>query len=341
MFDKCILHIGTEKTGTTSIQAFLTENRAALLDRGFYVPTSMGPREHVGLVNLFADSRKVFSTRTTLGHHTVEKVENHKTVLGKRIHLEMEQAAQMGRTLVISAERFFTVISDDAEMEALHEFLYEYCKSVEIVAYVRPQHEFAVSMFSTNLKNGSRQKVVFQDLEKNKGMARKCDYAGVIEFWQKHFTEAEFKIRKFGRASLIDGDSVADFAHTIGVSTDGLEQPERRNESLNWKAQKFVLKMNVQMANTPKKHRPKKRAAIYRSLEKNFSGAGILPKRDDAVAFFEHFAASNERLRQAFFPEDDVLFDVSFEKYPLEAEQYKLTMGDAFDIFAKVIKDIQ
>ena len=37
-FKKCILHIGTEKTGTTAIQEYLKSNRDALAKQGFYHP---------------------------------------------------------------------------------------------------------------------------------------------------------------------------------------------------------------------------------------------------------------------------------------------------------------
>lgn len=36
----CYIHIGPHKTGTTSIQWFLKENRAELLKRGYFVPES-------------------------------------------------------------------------------------------------------------------------------------------------------------------------------------------------------------------------------------------------------------------------------------------------------------
>jgi hypothetical protein len=39
----CYIHVGPPKTGTTSIQWFLWENRADLLDRGYLVPESRSP----------------------------------------------------------------------------------------------------------------------------------------------------------------------------------------------------------------------------------------------------------------------------------------------------------
>ncbi|MEL6121862.1 MAG: hypothetical protein AAFR49_19585, partial [Pseudomonadota bacterium] len=39
---KCVLHIGTEKTGTTLLQRWLYENEAALSDQGVALSQSMG-----------------------------------------------------------------------------------------------------------------------------------------------------------------------------------------------------------------------------------------------------------------------------------------------------------
>jgi len=341
MFDKCILHIGTEKTGTTSIQAFLRENRNALLEQGYYVPLTMGQREHVGLVHLFAQSQKRFSTRTTLGLHTVDQVEAHQKSLNQKVRAEMYAEARAGRTLLISAERFFTVMTEESELKALRAFLYEFCRELDIVAYVRPQHEFAISMLSTNLKNGSIQKKVLQDLKKSNGLERKCDYAGVLHFWENHFPDASYKIRKFGRSELINGDSVSDFSHVTGINEHGLTRPKRQNESLNWNAQLFMMMLNRQMSGTPKKMRSKNRAQTYRALEKHYSGTGIIPSRTEALAFFGHFSESNESLRKRFFPDSKTLFDVSFDKYPEDENRYRLTMSDAFEIFAMILPDLK
>ena len=41
-FARCVLHIGTEKTGTSTIQRFLTINRAALIRDGVIYPSVTG-----------------------------------------------------------------------------------------------------------------------------------------------------------------------------------------------------------------------------------------------------------------------------------------------------------
>jgi len=55
------LHIGTEKTGTTSIQEFLRINRANLNSAGIYVPCSLGPSNHQWLPFMFSQDLSVDS----------------------------------------------------------------------------------------------------------------------------------------------------------------------------------------------------------------------------------------------------------------------------------------
>ncbi|HJY52915.1 MAG TPA: hypothetical protein VKD89_02735, partial [Candidatus Udaeobacter sp.] len=51
----CHIHVGPHKTGTTSIQWFLQENRAELLTHGYFVPESETRRgAHHALVEKLA-----------------------------------------------------------------------------------------------------------------------------------------------------------------------------------------------------------------------------------------------------------------------------------------------
>ena len=60
---RCILHIGTAKTGSTTIQSFLQQNRQDLLARGFYFPHSLGQANHEKLVAYALDPSKIESKR--------------------------------------------------------------------------------------------------------------------------------------------------------------------------------------------------------------------------------------------------------------------------------------
>jgi len=61
----CYIHIGPHKTGTTSIQWFLKENRAELLKHGYLVPESGSI--HGGHHQLHAARRAYTRSRSTFG----------------------------------------------------------------------------------------------------------------------------------------------------------------------------------------------------------------------------------------------------------------------------------
>ncbi len=83
---RLVLHAGTHKTGTTSIQSSLAENRDWLRERGYVYP-SLGPVGH----NEFA---------YRLSRVKPDGVET--------LHAELMSVADPGRVLVLSAEEFST-----------------------------------------------------------------------------------------------------------------------------------------------------------------------------------------------------------------------------------------
>ncbi|MGB1209369.1 MAG: hypothetical protein ACPG7W_09280, partial [Paracoccaceae bacterium] len=50
MFKACYLHIGMEKTGSTTIQSTMVANRKRLLNSGYFYSWAMGRENHVNLV---------------------------------------------------------------------------------------------------------------------------------------------------------------------------------------------------------------------------------------------------------------------------------------------------
>ena len=63
MLAHCWLHIGVEKTGTTSIQSFLAANRTALRAEGRLYPIVPGAVGHLGLVAFALDDDPAWTAR--------------------------------------------------------------------------------------------------------------------------------------------------------------------------------------------------------------------------------------------------------------------------------------
>lgn len=66
-----ILHIGAEKTGTTTIQEFLTLNRERLLAQGVHFPMSVGLKNHTRLAVCAAFDKRGICLNASRKHKNI------------------------------------------------------------------------------------------------------------------------------------------------------------------------------------------------------------------------------------------------------------------------------
>ncbi|MDN5849769.1 MAG: hypothetical protein L0H63_09065, partial [Nitrococcus sp.] len=124
-FKRCLLHIGTEKTGTSTIQRFLAANRQALAAEGVLYPTC-GGGENGGSQWGFAASAARQAWKLDLGMflniHCAQDQARYRSALIDDLSREFE--ALTGRdALIISSEHFQSRLRHMDEIVALKEFL--------------------------------------------------------------------------------------------------------------------------------------------------------------------------------------------------------------------------
>ena len=66
-FDECILHIGTEKTGTSTLQEFFYQNKLNLAKNDIFFPETFGKKNHIKLSAYACSDNKKDDVRITLG----------------------------------------------------------------------------------------------------------------------------------------------------------------------------------------------------------------------------------------------------------------------------------
>lgn len=142
-----ILHVGTHKTGTTSIQAFARRHRVALRARGLWYPGF----EDIGLRAQDAHHRlaQAFAA-TARSPITIEEADAFlKHVRG---------AKRPGEVVLLSAESFYGQLCDlnDERGAALIEQVRRRLEGddVRVVMVVRPQWDFARSLYQERVKAG-------------------------------------------------------------------------------------------------------------------------------------------------------------------------------------------
>ncbi|MCC5969919.1 MAG: hypothetical protein JJU15_08210 [Pararhodobacter sp.] len=235
---KVLLHIGSPKAGSTTIQAALKLNRDRLAESGVLAwqpNSSKGPPARV-LANRFAPPQRPllpverlhFSTR----EETVEwSLENWRALSA----LVKERKPAL---TVLSSESLFAVKRVKRVLDAL----YETFSDVTILAYIRDPAEQYKSSLDQVIRDGAR----FSKL------ALPTDFHfpphATIRAYHDILGKERMIVRNFDRRNLAEGDLITDFfghvAQVAGTEIAAPETPPRANESLCASATMWLLGVN-------------------------------------------------------------------------------------------------
>ncbi len=228
---KVYLHIGTHKTGTTSIQRFLTSNRDKLLDLGYLYPLSGKPK-----------ALSIAQHKLSWG---VMQKKRFRRVTGKWEdlgqewgNLHEEIAREKKENVIISAEDFSNL--NAKTINALKKHLSRY--DTKIVIYLRRQDEFFLSLYATVLKGGFYKPIEeYIRLKRHRG-----DYYTFLGIWSKAFGKENLLIRTYEKSEIKQG-LIFNFLETIGLSdyAQDLEEFKRiANIRPNEKTLKLLRRLN-------------------------------------------------------------------------------------------------
>lgn len=326
-FRKCILHIGAEKTGSTTLQVFLHLNRAAFLSAGYFIPKTLSP--HTAVANheylttyALQDKKLNDDCRCRAGLYTVTDVRNHRLTIDDNI---IEEIRDLGvdsldsMVLLLSNEHCQSRLVEKEEILALREFLEKLADNIEIVCYLRPQHDVCVSLFDTALKAGHCDIDLLPDFTSSRGIWVSEEYFHFSELllrWSSCFGPSNLTVRLFGKAELCGGSIIDDFLSVIGCKLHSVIRPPNMNFSLDKYCQSVLNAINRAVRTGINGISGAKRAALIGLLERVSKGTSLKPHRTAAMKFFDQFAQDNELIRKQYFPSRSTLFSVDFSSYP-------------------------
>lgn len=140
MPERVVLHVGMTKTGSTAIQNTFEKNHDFLLEKGVLFPRSV-----------FAHTNS-YKPYDTPGHFRILKYA--KTGDLGQFEAELVATQEKANTLFLSAENFFLDI-DENGYQILRQLFSG--KTVEILCFVRPQVEWAISRYYQSVTNGHKK----------------------------------------------------------------------------------------------------------------------------------------------------------------------------------------
>ena len=152
---KAIVHIGTEKTGTSSIQLFLRRNRRALEARGYHFLQSAGKTNNWALPAYCTEQSRFDDFDRFPEVEAGMSLEAFRRDFIGRFEEELRSLPGNVHTVVISSEHFHSRLRTDKEMSNIRDLLSSYFDDIRIICYIREQAETCASWYSTSMKSGS------------------------------------------------------------------------------------------------------------------------------------------------------------------------------------------
>ena len=349
---KAVIHIGTAKTGTTTIQKFLGKNRKNLKTQNIFIPAG---NNHTTLaaatfISALREPLVQYPVIHTLGipwfaHHTLKKgfTVTDQNELWEQMRHEIETNCRKDDLVIFSCEGFAEFAAQ--EVERVKELLDSLFDDITVVLYVRRQPEAQVSYYNTICGAGLSWN--FSDHMKMTGpfgcpFLDYHSYDKIVKRWSI-FGKNKLKIRVFDKQAFHENDLLSDFALTAGFGMAGLECIKDANVSMGSAETEFLRLLNPYI---PRKFDPwtynTDRGRVKSCFKKIESKAddkkGYYLNRDEARQILDQYREGNDWVAREYLGKEK-LFDEDVSMYPVEVTApHHLTLERSIEISAELVK---
>ncbi len=301
---KLILHIGTEKTGTTSIQYQLYSNYENLLEQGVLYPKTLLDqyRTHSKLACFTVYNEETERLCKVIG---IPNIDVHVDFKKKLVsEFEDELKSFKGETVVTSNEHLSAFILEIEDIKYLKDFLYKYFDDITVVIYIREQIDHLCSSYNTRIISGGQ--LTFYGARNLRSELKRLDHEQTLNNWAEVFGKENLVVRLFDRDFLKNGDIFEDFAYICKINIDSSELLSL-NKILNLKQVEFFRRVNMYLPYLANDKLNEKRDGLVQFIESLDIDS---PKIRDLVTeeYLDIFKESNENIKNMFFKDRENLF---------------------------------
>jgi hypothetical protein len=208
----CYVHVGPHKTGTTSIQWFLQENRTELLKHGYFVPESETKR---GAHHALAE-----------GLAGLDVGEHRDPLVATSIAAIAETSAQ---AIIISSEALEGLFRNRQNVEAFFNRIRELSLEPKLILFPRNQPQWINSSYASMVQT-FRRSDSFESCALGFAQSPNARFSRWIQLAETH--GAELIAQPFSKETLRRG-VIPEFLQSIGISSPQFrDRAVRRNESV-------------------------------------------------------------------------------------------------------------
>lgn len=224
---KLFLHIGTEKTGSTSFQNWSWLNQKVLSENGIFYSRVLGHENHIKVYLWSLDHGSDDDGFLRAGLVSRREQQVFRSTLPAQFAQEVKFARDMGcHSFLISNEHCHSRLRSIEDLERLYSFLCPHFDEIEVLCSLRPQIDVAVSLTSTAARVGL--KVTRDFFEQVTPLDLYYDYFDLLNRWADVFGHDNITVIPFRR----EPDMAAYFINRLNLPSTALFKSKRINEAL-------------------------------------------------------------------------------------------------------------
>ncbi|EOU3271604.1 coiled-coil domain-containing protein [Campylobacter coli] len=336
------VHIGTEKTGTTSIQEFLYINKSIIQKQNYFFAQSIGIKNHWDLAFLGYSLNKKDSYILNNSLWNFQAIKQHK----KNIFSKIKDEVKFNHKIIFSSELLQSRLTRKREIVKLYTFFKKIgFTNIKVICYIRDANEMLRSLLSEAIKWEEIDSFELKEEKEEYKLGYKknlfhfhhiCNHKQTLQWWGEVFGKENLIVRLFDKNEFYQGDLLKDFIHSIGLEWDDeFIIPPKQNESLDLLGIELLKRTNKSY-----KHLlPSTISGAYLCTSKD-PHLKFQPPKEVVQSYIDYFEESNEWVRKEFFPHKERLFskkDLTDYKENYELKEMK---PEYWDKIAEFIADI-
>ncbi len=331
MSRRVYLHIGTEKTGTSSIQHFFAKKRDELKKLGILYPASLGTPNNMKITAAAENYIKLDDLRIKYELRNPKQIDQFRKNIIENLKEEIEESN--AETVIISNEHLSSRLNRPEEIERVKKMLSPLFDEFKIVVYLRRQDKFFESRYSTAMKTGNTRE--FKIPEKGKE-SFDFHYWNMLQMWEAVYGKENMIVRKFEKEALIGGDIIKDFVNATGIDIDIKDEDiEKQNVSLGAKKIEFLKYLNEYLPRISDNKLNISRGGIVKLLESvEIEDSPLRLPRKERKKFLSRFTEENLKVAEYYFGNRRLFSnEIATGK---EKKPQKLSVKETFLLFAKL-----
>ena len=289
---RVILHIGSNKTGTTALQKTFSKNYRRLYDAGILYPVA-GRGKSIRQIGLRAalspPDVELSGYAGFVGAGTGREEYAEKFIE----EFDKELSEFSGDTVILSDEALF-IYADAGTFGAISRFLRERFSELKVICYLRRPDEYLRSEYSQHIKVGGRQTV----RKRIKQLTSSSLYEQKLHLARDHLDD-DLILRCYEKKRFKNENIIDDFADALGLDFPDLAPPGIKNRSLS--------NDGIQILRGINRHYGRGRPEILRRLTEKFFCDGPSFQLNTAARkrIFDAVKDEHQRIVDAFLGGDE------------------------------------